>query len=239
MGQKIQAILEHKMLEAKRELLLFVNQTKETIRYQTDKQAYIKELLAKYSNLSTDKSGCICFFGRWYVNNGFPVLSDEEVLAQMKRFYLCYVEKPMLGESGAIDAAESEGGLFLERWNKYNWLKNLLDMLEQPQQVQVSTPLPVELQTDEAIKRFERAEKAGIIERTQTGYRKKGISKAMLAYFLQKVFLQDSRANDLFPDKELSTIFNESRLGAAVTSLMNNKNGKPKGYKQIDDLFID
>mgnify|MGYP000045120572 FL=1 len=102
-----------------------------------------------------------------------------------------------------------------------------------------STPLPVELQTDEAIKRFERAEKAGIIERTQTGYRKKGISKAMLAYFLQKVFLQDSRANDLFPDKELSTIFNESRLGAAVTALINNRDGKPKGYKQIDDLFVD
>ncbi|MBB1529710.1 MAG: hypothetical protein HG466_003255 [Prevotella sp.] len=113
------------------------------------------------------------------------------------------------------------------------------DRLEQPQQVQTPTLLPVELQTDEAIKRFERAEKAGIIERTQTGYRKKGISKAMLAYFLQKVFLQDSRANDLFPDKELSTIFNESRLGAAVTALINNRDGKPKGYKQIDDLFVD
>ena len=110
---------------------------------------------------------------------------------------------------------------------------------DKPQQVQPSTSLPVELQTDEAIKRFERAEKAGIIERTQTGYRKKGISKAMLAYFLQKVFLQDSRANDLFPDKELSTIFNESRLGAAVTALINNRDGKPKGYKQIDDLFVD
>lgn len=102
-----------------------------------------------------------------------------------------------------------------------------------------STPLPVELQTDEAIKRFERAEKAGIIERTQTGYRKKGISKAMLAYFLQKVFLQDCRANALFPDKELSAIFNESRLGAAVTALINNRDGKPQGYKQIDDLFVD
>lgn len=113
------------------------------------------------------------------------------------------------------------------------------DRLKQPQQVQTPTLLPVELQTDEAIKRFERAEKAGIIERTQTGYRKKGISKAMLAYFLQKVFLQDSRANDLFPDKELSTIFNESRLGAAVTALINNRDGKPKGYKQIDDLFVD
>ena len=110
---------------------------------------------------------------------------------------------------------------------------------DKPQQVQASTSLPVELQTDEAIKRFERAEKAGIIESTQTGYRKKGISKALLAYFLQRVYLQDNRTGVLFPDKELSALFNESRLGAAVTSLMNNKNGKPKGYKQIDDLFID
>ena len=110
---------------------------------------------------------------------------------------------------------------------------------DKPQQVQASTSLPVELQTDEAIKRFERAEKAGIIERKQTGYRKKGISKALLAYFLQRVYLQDNRTGVLFPDKELSALFNESRLGAAVTSLMNNKNGKPKGYKQIDDLFID
>lgn len=114
-GQKIQAILAREMLEAKRELLLFVDQTKETIRYQTDKQAYIKGLLANYSNLSTDKDGYISFFGRWFVNSGFPVLSDEEVLAQMKRFYLCYVEKPMLGEKVAIGAAENEGGGAMEQ----------------------------------------------------------------------------------------------------------------------------
>lgn len=137
--QKIQAILAQEMLEAKRELLLFVNQTKETIRYQTDRQTYIKELLANYSNLSTDKNGYICFFGRWYVNSGFPVFSDEEILANMKRFYLCYVEKPMLGVKGAIDAAECEGGLFLERWNKYNWLKELLAKMAEPQKVQAST----------------------------------------------------------------------------------------------------
>ena len=111
--------------------------------------------------------------------------------------------------------------------------------MSEPQQVRASTPLPVELQTDEAIKRFERAEKAGIIERTQTGYRKKGITKAMLAYFLQKVYLLGSRASDLFPDRELSSLFGESRLGAAVTALVNNRDGRPKGHKQIDDLFVD
>ena len=173
--EKIQDILNKKLLEAKRELFLFVNQTKETIGYQADKQAYIKELLAKYSNLSTDKSGCICFFGRWYVNNGFPVFSDEEVLAQMKRFYLCYVEKSMLGESGAIDAAGSDGGAFLERWSKYNWLKNLLDMLGRSQQMQTSTSL----QTDEAIKYMENARKLGLID--NNGQWLKGLQ--MLACF--------------------------------------------------------
>ena len=120
-------------------------------------------------------------------------------------------------------------------------VNNIISLWEmsEPQQVRASTPLPVELQTDEAIKRFERAEKAGIIERTQTGYRKKGITKAMLAYFLQKVYLQGSRASDLFPDRELSSLFGESRLGAAVTALVNNRDGRPKGHKQIDDLFVD
>lgn len=227
------------MLDAKQELLLFVNQTKETIRYQTDKQGYVKELLCNYSNLSTDKDGYISFFGRWFVNSGFPVFSDEALLAQMKRFYLCYVEKPMLGANVAIDAAEREGGLFLNRWNKYNWLKTLLDMIVQPQQVQASTPLPVELQSDEAIKRFERAEKAGIIVRTATGYRKNNITKAQLAYFLQRIYQADTQSGAQFPDAELSNLFGDSRLGKAAGKLVDNNSGKPRGYKIIDDLFID
>lgn len=238
-GQKIQAILAREMVEAKQELLLFVNQTKETIQYKTDKQAYIKELLANYNHLSTDKDGYISFFGRWFVNSGFPVFKDEEVLAQMKHFYLCYVEKPMLGESGAIDAAEREGGLFLERWSKYNWLRNLLEIMADPQQVQASTPLPVELQTDEAIKRFDRAEKAGIIVRTATGYRKNNITKAQLAYLLQRIYQADTQSGAQFPDAELSNLFGDSRLGKAAGKLVDNNSGKPRGYKIIDDLFID
>lgn len=240
-GQKIQTILAREMLEAKQELLLFVNQTRETIKYQADKQAYIKELLANYNRLSTDKDGYISFFGRWFVNSGFPVFSDEEVLAQMKHFYLCYVEKPMLGESGAIDAAEREGGLFLERWSKYNWLRNLLEIMADSQQVQASTPLPVELQTDEAIKRFDRAEKAGIIVRTATGYRKNNITKAQLAYFLQRIYQAGIQSGAQFPDTELSKLFGESRLGNAAAQLINNKNdgGKPRGHEIIDGLFLD
>lgn len=138
------------------------------------------------------------------------------------------------------------GGLTIEDSQKSDRICTAMGIIEswnervEPQQPKTAAcRLPVELQTDEAIKRFERAEKAGIIERTQTGYRKKGITKAMLAYFLQKVYLQGSRASDLFPDRELSSLFGESRLGSAVTALVNNRDGRPKGHKQIDDLFVD
>lgn len=112
---------------------------------------------------------------------------------------------------------------------------------QEPQQVQASTPLPVELQTDEAIKRFERAEKAGIIVRTTTGYKRNGITKAQLAYFLQRIYQADSQSGAKFPDARLSNLFGESRMGKAVAQLMDNKNdgGKPRGYKIIDGLFLD
>ena len=112
---------------------------------------------------------------------------------------------------------------------------------QEPQQVQASTPLPVELQTDEAIKRFERAEEAGIIVRIATGYRKKGITKAQLAYFLQRIYQADSQSGAKFPDARLSNLFGESRLGKAIAQLIDNKNdgGKPRGYKVIDGLFLD
>ena len=112
---------------------------------------------------------------------------------------------------------------------------------QEPQQVQASTPLPVELQTDEAIKRFERAEEAGIIVRIATGYRKKGITKAQLAYFLQRIYQADSQSGAKFPDARLSNLFGENRLGKAVAQLIDNKNdgGKPRGYKVIDGLFLD
>lgn len=113
------------------------------------------------------------------------------------------------------------------------------DRLEQTQQVQPPNLLPVELQTDEAIKRFERAEKAGIIGRTATGYKKNNITKAQLAYFLQRIYQADPQSGAQFPDAELSNLFGDSRLGKAAGKLVDNNSGKPRGYKIIDDLFID
>lgn len=138
-GQKIQTILAREMLGAKRELLLFVNQTKETIQYKTDKQGYVKELLADYSKLSINKDGTINFIGRSYINRGCPLLGDDDLLSMMTQFYLGYANNPRLGANVAIDAAEREGGLFLNRWSKYNWLKELLAKMAEHQYVKVPT----------------------------------------------------------------------------------------------------
>ncbi len=101
--------------------------------------------------------------------------------------------------------------------------------------------LPVELVTEEAIKRFAKAEQVGIIEKTQTGYKRKGISKAQLAYFLQKIYQPNPNNSVQFPDAALSDLFGENRLGKAASQLLNNKetSGKPRGYGIIDNLFID
>lgn len=101
--------------------------------------------------------------------------------------------------------------------------------------------LPTELVTNEVKKQFDKAIQANIIEITPQGIRRKNISKAQLAYFLQKIY-QPNPANKVnFPDTELSIFFGESRLGRAASRLMDNKNngGKPKGYDIIDKLFVD
>lgn len=167
-------------------MFLFVNETKETIKYKADKQTYVKNLLADYSKLSTNKDGTINFIGRNYINSGFPILSDDDLLAMMRQFYLGYANNPRLGVNVAIDAAESDGGSFLERWNKYNWLKSLLNMLAQPQQAQASTLLPIELQTDEAIKYIGKAKELGLID--DNGQWLKGLQ--MLACFAREMSIK-------------------------------------------------
>lgn len=88
---------------------------------------------------------------------------------------------------------------------------------------------------------YQKAIDAGIIERDGDGYKKKGITKAQLAYFLQRVFTPDATGRDgrVFPETRLNELFKEKRLGEAVRKLADNKKtgGKPRGYKKIDILF--
>ena len=106
---------------------------------------------------------------------------------------------------------------------------------------QVLSVLSTELVTNEVKKQFAKAIEADIIEITPQGIRKKDISKAQLAYFLQKIYQPNPDNKVKFPDAELSRLFGESRLGKAASQLMDNKNngGKPKGYDTIDKLFVD
>lgn len=106
---------------------------------------------------------------------------------------------------------------------------------------QVLSVLSTELVTNEVKKQFAKAIQADIIEITPQGIRKKDISKAQLAYFLQKIYQPNPDNKVKFPDAELSRLFGESRLGKAASQLMDNKNngGKPKGYDTIDKLFVD
>lgn len=77
----------------------------------------------------------------------------------------------------------------------------------------------------------------GYFVKVDDGYRIKNRewTKAQLAYFLNH-FLN---ADGTFPDKEYCVMFGESRLSKAANQLMSNKNGdgKPRGYKKVDELL--
>jgi len=95
--------------------------------------------------------------------------------------------------------------------------------------------LPQKLNTERAKKYFPKAIDDGLICYHNNKYtRGANVSKALLAYFLRCIYKEGD-----FPDKELSLLFGESRLGKAVSQNMNNKTGygKPRGYERVDKLF--
>ena len=99
------------------------------------------------------------------------------------------------------------------------------------------------LNTDRAKEVFGKAIEKGLIVVFDNGLRKQGISKAQLAYMLQRIYIPDATGADgkKFPETALNGLFSESRLGEAQRTLANNKNtnGKPRGYQVIDGLFND
>ena len=78
----------------------------------------------------------------------------------------------------------------------------------------------------------------GLIEKTATGYKRiKGkMSQAQLAYLLGR-FLN---ADGTFPESKYNAMFEENRLGKALYQISGNKNGngKPRGYKIIDEILL-
>lgn len=105
------------------------------------------------------------------------------------------------------------------------------------------------LKTERARKYFAKAEEMGYLERTNTGYKSKFETKALLAYFLELVFCRNDNNKDNgmnFPETALNELFQEKRLGKARSQLYNNGSskyndsksiGKPRNYEIVDKMF--
>lgn len=105
--------------------------------------------------------------------------------------------------------------------------------------------LPEQLRTDEALKIFQRAIDANLIEKTATGL-KWQLGNALLAYLCGIVYCGDTkrwdgfykeynvkRGSTFFPDKALSELFGVKNLGQSRLQLKY----RPKGYEKVDVLF--
>lgn len=89
------------------------------------------------------------------------------------------------------------------------------------------------LGTPKAKRYFPLAVKDGFIVRTENGYRRgEGVTKADLAYLLDKVYSDGS-----FPEGELDKLFGESRIGKARNKLYDNKDGTPRGAARVDRIL--
>lgn len=81
------------------------------------------------------------------------------------------------------------------------------------------------------------AVKQGLLEKTETGYKRiRGqMSQAQLAYFLGRFLNSDGT----FPESKYNAMFDENRLGKALYQISGNRNGdgKPRGYEIIDNIL--
>ena len=100
--------------------------------------------------------------------------------------------------------------------------------------------LPDKLNTERARTYFSKAIAANLISQTSNGFQWVDNIKSRLAYFCQEVFCKDDQGKDNqlpFPETELNTLFNVTRLGQSRTQLANNKTCKPNNHSDIDNLF--
>jgi hypothetical protein len=198
------------------------------------------------------------------IKNGLQtqIIQEAELVKNdMPGNYLSYLDRE-IEKAGAsmqrmIEESGRDGALLANIskvyvWNKerrktlYNlketYLRDNEQAVKQPQpEVQITAhepqqiTLPKSLNTLRAKMYFLKALDDGLICLSNGKYSKGvGVTKALLAYFLRCVYNGGG-----FPEKELSLLFGESRLGKAVSQLMDNKTGggKPKGYERVDRLF--
>ena len=92
---------------------------------------------------------------------------------------------------------------------------------------------------DEIWKHFQKAMEAGLMKFNGTTFKWEK-SKALLAYFLERIFIPKAKDKSKIPESALNRLFGVDRIGKARSQLCNNLgNGKPRGYKNIDVLFDD
>lgn len=157
-----------------------------------------------------------------YVNT-----TDDGLLFPQLEIAVQHEIKKRICDADQRARAEHYVTVYMERWQTYG-----ADGLWLPADME---PYRVELDTKRARQYFPIAIERDIIEKTQTGYRKKnGISLRQLAYFLNRVY--PGNAGD-FPDKAVSTLFNENRISKEIYRIKDNISGKPRGYEEIDKIF--
>lgn len=214
------------LLMAKRRSDYQMRQVQRNLEYVADKEEYIKgQILA----IDYEKSA----FGHAYINNGYYAGESRlDIREALAHYYECNPIFADMEDERKRQAIKSDAYNFWLRFELEQSLKRLLE----PQKEQ-----PKAEEGNEATRYYQKALDVGIIEKTGDGYRKKGITKAQLAYFLQKIFTPDATGKDgrVFPETKLNELFGEKRLGEAVRKLADNKNtgGKPRGYQIIDALF--
>ena len=163
-----------------------------------------------------------------YVNT-----TDEGLLFPQLEIAVQHEIKKRIRDADQRARAEHYVTVYMERWQTYG-AGSASDGLWLPANME---PYRVELDTKRARQYFPIAIERDIIEKTQTGYRKKnGISLRQLAYFLNMVY--PGKKGD-FPDKAVSILFNENRISKTISRLSDNTKtyGKPRGYEEIDKIF--
>ena len=162
-----------------------------------------------------------------YVNT-----TDEGLLFPQLEIAVQHEIKKRIRDADQRARAEHYVTVYMERWQTYG-AGSASDGLWLPANMERCR---VELDTSRARQYFPIAIKHGIIEKTKDGYTKKnGITKAMLAYFLQLVYVPGNVGQ--FPDSAASLLFGENRLSKEISRFPDLKNNKPRGHQKIDKLF--
>lgn len=154
--------------------------------------------------------------------------------------FLSYVDNEIgKADSSMLKMVEESGREGAELYNIseiYIWNKERKKALERLKKEYLDSQKP-EPQRGELHYYCQKAIEKGYLVKAKDGYRKTGKwTKAQLAYFLRSFPLENGR----FPDKEYSKMFGESRLGKALSQLMDNKNGdgKPMGFESVDEILL-